>query len=364
MTKKPLMFNFLQKLDYRDVLRNNTNPLDLIDKLKIGDVRNNQVSPKVLILTKRMDIESDLIGIQLLKNGIDYVKINEEDIPLDFGAEFRIGKKNRVLLKLGNKEIITENIKVVLFRYFDLKFLKYLTGIRQFYIEQQWYQLFNCLQTSLRCVWINNPSKTFSAENRLYQLLIAQKNGFIIPDTSITNIPSSGRKFCNELPRKTIAKVLHHHEIIHKEYSYRFPTSVVSAESLSNASGFKYAPMILQERIASREEIRITVVKNKVYPIRITITKNKRKYSDLHKIEEKFLKFEHFNIEKNLEKRCIKLNKEMGLLLSSIDLMVDNKGELYFLEINPIGDWNWLEKHVDLPITDSVSKLILNSLGQ
>ena len=59
------MFNFLQKLDYRDVLRNNTNPLDLLDKLKIGDVRNNQVSPRVLILTKRMDIESDLIGFQL-----------------------------------------------------------------------------------------------------------------------------------------------------------------------------------------------------------------------------------------------------------------------------------------------------------
>ena len=358
------MFNFLQKLDYRDVLRNNTNPLDLLDKLKIGGVTKNQVSPEVLILTKRMDIESDLIGIQLLKNGIDYIKINEEDIPLDFGAEFRIGKKNRVLLKLRNKEIITENIKVVLFRYFDLKFLKYLNGIHQFYIEQQWYQLFNCLQTSLTCLWINNPSKTFSAENRLYQLLVAQKTGFRIPDTSITNISSAGIKFCNERPRKIIAKVLHHHEIIHKEYSYRFPTSMVSADSLSNASGLKYAPLILQDRIASREEIRITVVKNKVFPIRITITKNKGKYSDLHKIEERFLNFEHFTIEKNLEKMCIKLNKQMGLLLSSIDLMVDKKGELYFLEINPIGDWNWLEKHVDLPITDSVSALILNSLGQ
>lgn len=357
------MFNFLQKLNYRDILKNNTNPLDLLDKLNIGDVKKNRVSPQVLILTKRMDIESDLIGIQLLRNGIEYIKINEEDIPLDFGAEFRVGRENSVLLKLRDKEIVTESIKVVLFRYFDLKFLKHLTGIHQIYVEQQWYQLFNCLQASLRCLWINDPNNTFSSENRLHQLLVAQKNGFRIPDTSITNIPSSGIRFCNEYPTKTVAKVLHHHEIIYKEYSYRFPTSIITADSLSNINGLRYAPLILQKRILSREEIRITVVDDKVFPIRITCSKNKRKYySDLHKIEERFLNFENLDIEKNIEKKCIKLNRELGLLLSSIDLMVDNKGELYFLEINPIGDWNWLEKHVDLSITDSVSKLILKSL--
>ncbi|MDQ2685815.1 MAG: hypothetical protein M3Y25_08240, partial [Thermoproteota archaeon] len=63
MTKIPLMFNFLEKLDYKEVLKNNTNPLDLIDKLNIGKRTNDEVSPKVLILTKKLDIESDLLGI-------------------------------------------------------------------------------------------------------------------------------------------------------------------------------------------------------------------------------------------------------------------------------------------------------------
>lgn len=362
MTKRPLMFNFLQKLDYKDVLRKSTNPLDLIDKLNIGQARNNKVSPKVLILTKRSDIESDLIGIQLLKNGIDYIKINEEDIPLDLGVEFRVGNKNGVLLKLRNKQIIIDNVKVVLFRYFDLKFLKYLTGIRQMYFEQQWYQIFKCLQTSLKCQWINNPKNTFDSENRLYQLLVAQKTGFRIPDTSITNIPSSGIKFSNQHSKRIVAKVLHHHEIIYKEYSHRFPTSIVSTDYLSESNELKYAPVILQERIAISEEIRITVINRRVFPVRITTNKYKSDYSDLHKVEEKFLNFEHFEIEKNVAKMCINLNRQLGLLVSSIDLLVDKKGETHFLEINPIGDWNWLEKHVNLPITDSVSKLISSFL--
>ena len=61
------MFNFLEKLDYKEVLKYNTNPLDLFDKLNIGKRTNDEVSQKVLMLTKRFDIESDLLGIQLLK---------------------------------------------------------------------------------------------------------------------------------------------------------------------------------------------------------------------------------------------------------------------------------------------------------
>ena len=62
--------------------------------------------PKVLILTKKTDIESDLVGIKFLKNGIDYVKITEEDIPLNFHIEFKIGSFNDPsVLHLGNKKI-------------------------------------------------------------------------------------------------------------------------------------------------------------------------------------------------------------------------------------------------------------------
>lgn len=362
MTNRPLMFNFLQKLDYKDVLRRNTNPLELLDKLNINETRRNQVTPKVLILTKKQDLEADLIGIKLLKDGIEYIKINEEDIPLDFGVEFRVGNKKEILLKLRDKEISVENIKVVLFRYFDPKFLKYLDGLHQIFFEQQWYQVFNCLQTSLKCQWINDPKNTFESENRLYQLLVAQEIGLKIPDTSITNIPLSGIKFFDQCSKGIIAKVLHHHEIIYEEYSHRFPTSVINSNHLLESDELKYAPVILQERIDISEEIRITVVNQGVYPVRITASKYKNNYSDLHKIEERFLNFEQIGLEKNLEKLCINLNREMGLLLSSIDLVVNKKGEIYFLEINPIGDWNWLEKHVDLGITDSVSELISSFL--
>jgi hypothetical protein len=52
------------------------------------------------------------------------------------------------------------------------------------------------------------------------------------------------------------------------------------------------------------------------------------------------------------------MNNLLGLEVSSLDFIVDINGEICFLEVNPIGDWNWLEKHLKLSITETVTKLI------
>jgi len=238
---------------------NNTNPLELIERLNISKKGNSSTSPKVLILTKKIDIESDLLGIQFLKNGIDYVKITEEDIPIDFHFEFKIGKFNESVLHIGNRKIIPDEIKIVLFRYFDLKFLNYYSGgVYQMYFAQQWYQAFNCLSIGLDALWINNPQRTFDAENRLNQLLSAQKIGFSIPETLITNEMKAAKKFFKRFRKSTIVKVLHHHEIYLNQRSYRFLTNNIETSHLSKFDELTYAPVIFQKKIKNSSEIRVT----------------------------------------------------------------------------------------------------------
>ena len=72
--------------------------------------------------------------------------------------------------------------------------------------------------------------------------------------------------------------------------------------------------------------------------------------------------FEEINLGKKMEKLCIRLNRELGLLVSSIDFVQSKNGELFFLEINPIGDWNWIEKHTNLPITKSMFDFVTGLL--
>lgn len=355
----------MEKLNYKRILMNNTNPLELIERLNISKKGNSSTSPKVLILTKKMDIESDLLGIQCLKNGIDYVKITEEDIPLNFHIEFKIGKFNDSMLHLGKRKFNIDEIKIVLFRYFDPKFLNYYSGsVYQMYFAQQWYQAFNCLLIALDSIWINNPQRTFESENRLNQLLSAQRLGFSIPETLITNEMEAAKKFFKRFPKSTIVKVLHHHEIFLNQKSYRFLTNNIETSHLSKFNELTYAPVIFQKKIENDSEIRVTVINDKAFSCKISTIKEKRNFSDLHKIKEKELIFSEISLDKKIEKLCIKLNRKLGLLVSSIDFVQGKNGELLFLEINPIGDWNWIEKHTNLPITKSMFDFVNDLLNK
>ncbi len=365
MSSQPFVFNFLEKINYERILTNNTNPLELIERLNISKKGNSHISPKVLILTKKIDIESDLLGIQFLKNGIDYIKITEEDIPLNFHLEFKIGKFNNSLLRLGNRKFNPNEIKIVLFRYFDPKFLNYYPGVvSQMYFAQQWHQAFNCLPIAINALWINDPQRTFDSENRLNQLLAAQRLGFSIPETLITNEMEAANKFFKRFRRSTVVKVLHHHEIYLNQRSYRFLTNNIEARHLSKFNTLTYAPVIFQKKIENDSEIRVTVVNDKTFSCKISTIKEKCNFSDLHKIKEKELIFSEINLGKKMEKLCIKLNKKLGLLVSSIDFVQAQNGELYFLEINPIGDWNWIEKHTNLPITKSMFDFVNELLSK
>ena len=69
-------------------------------------------------------------------------------------------------------------------------------------------------QLLLDALWINNPQRTFESENRLNQLVPAQRLRFSIPETLITNQKwRQCKRFFKRFPKSTIVKVLHHHEI-------------------------------------------------------------------------------------------------------------------------------------------------------
>ena len=54
------------------------------------------------------------------------------------------------------------------------------------------------------------------------------------------------------------------------------------------------------------------------------------------------------------------LNLEYG----AIDLIKDRNGNYIFLEINPAGEWAWLENDLGLPISDSFIKLFYRTMNE
>jgi hypothetical protein len=58
--------------------------------------------------------------------------------------------------------------------------------------------------------------------------------------------------------------------------------------------------------------------------------------------------------------QCLALVQALDLRFGAIELIVTPNNEYVFLEINPTGQYQWLEALTDLPITDSIVELLIN----
>jgi D-alanine-D-alanine ligase-like ATP-grasp enzyme len=55
-----------------------------------------------------------------------------------------------------------------------------------------------------------------------------------------------------------------------------------------------------------------------------------------------------------IELFCLEMLRELGLQFGAFDFIVDKEGELYFLEVNPNGQWYWLEDMAGVLISDAI----------
>jgi glutathione synthase/RimK-type ligase-like ATP-grasp enzyme len=48
----------------------------------------------------------------------------------------------------------------------------------------------------------------------------------------------------------------------------------------------------------------------------------------------------------------------LGLRFGAIDFILTPEGRYIFLEINPNGEWSWIDAAADLPITETICNLL------
>jgi len=53
-------------------------------------------------------------------------------------------------------------------------------------------------------------------------------------------------------------------------------------------------------------------------------------------------------------KACIALTQNLGLRFGALDFVLDPVGQLWFLEINPNGQWAWIETRTGHPIAAAI----------
>jgi hypothetical protein len=205
---------------------------------------------------------------------------------------------------------------------------------------------------TLEPFWINHPTRDEEAARKVYQLRVAQDRGLSIPDTCITNDPGQARSFAARHGTD---------QVIYKAFSgteqaWR-ETRLLKQEELGFLDKVKFAPVIFQEYIPADRDLRITVIDDLVFACAIDTGHTSYRY-DFRMVMEA-AEMAAFELPEELKARLVDYVRHLGLIYGAIDMRLTPAGAYVFLEINPSGQWLFVEQRTGLPITEALVDLML-----
>lgn len=115
------------------------------------------------------------------------------------------------------------------------------------------------------------------------------------------------------------------------------------------------APVIIQERLIPKTDIRVTVVGDFVFAV--TITEGGRGVDRDWRLEKDNVVYTPVSLPSEVETRCRRLVAELGLKFGALDLAF-HEGRYYFLEINPTGEWAWLLRDAGTKIDEAIGEAL------
>ncbi|HEX3184813.1 MAG TPA: hypothetical protein VHQ94_08445 [Pyrinomonadaceae bacterium] len=200
------------------------------------------------------------------------------------------------------------------------------------------------------------------AENKQLQLQVAGELGLDIPRTLTTNDPSAVRTFVASGESGLITKMLSSFAIYEEGKELVVFTNEVKPEDLADLSGLRLCPATFQELLPKSLEIRATVVGRRVMSAAVDSQVSARATHDWRRDGVNMVQdWRPYQLPLEIEEKLLRLMAYFSLNYGAIDIILTPDGKHVFLELNPGGEFFWLERSPGLPISDAIADLLLRS---
>ena len=229
---------------------------------------------------------------------------------------------------------------------------------RKYALDECWNMLKALWNGMNWALWVNEPSKIREANHKWHQSFIAREFGFLYPQTLITNNPYEARLFCKMFDHAIVKPVFTSHFESSDGWKMIY-TNPISFDDM-RINDLELAPATFQEYIPKKIELRVTVVDKKVFACAIESQANEKTKDDWRHYDLDHTPHYPFNLPDYIKEMCIKIVNYYGLKFGAIDLILTPKDEYYFLELNPNGQWAWIENITGLPIFSAIIDLLFS----
>jgi len=217
-------------------------------------------------------------------------------------------------------------------------------------------------------IWLNNPKAINHARRKTYQMEIARRVGFLVPATIITNVPDEARAFVRSCRNGAITKAIYNEIVETGSRQYTLSTTRVGEDQLGNLHLIRRLPAFFQEFIRKRFEVRLTVVGTSVFAMKIELDlPDNADHADWRPRPELYPKqqFSVFEPSGALKDKCLRMMNILDLSFGAFDFVCGRDSDaLYFLELNPNGEWYGVEQETGLPISRAIAEFLATNLEE
>jgi glutathione synthase/RimK-type ligase-like ATP-grasp enzyme len=197
---------------------------------------------------------------------------------------------------------------------------------------------------------VNDPFRDQAAGLKLLQLSAAGPVGLRLPETLVTSDPGAAQAFLGRFPPGEVV-----HKAVHASPGDWRRTCRVGPADLAELDALRMAPVILQERIPG-VDVRVTVVGDSLFAAEIDARSSSS--PDDYRGHEAECRMEACPLPAAEERALRALVRELGLHFAAADFRRRDDGAWFFLELNPAGQWLFVEERTRQPITEALAALL------
>lgn len=309
----------------------------------------------VLIISTTVDIATDAVVLELERRGQPFLRINTDAYPYDERATLRLGSAETTL-DVSGRPVTPRSVWYRRMRSAarpeDVE-----PGIHRYCLGEA--------QTLMRGLGhitsprvMSQPAAVFRAENKIVQLTVARSLGIRIPDSCISNDPNHVASFIKAHDR-VICKPLRSGWFEDSQGEWSIYTTEITPEMLAGLDAVSLAPAIFQKLVPKSCDLRVTIVGDRIFAAEIDSQSEEASKVDWRRTTNPNLPHSICTLPDVLENKLLLLMRELELEFGAIDLVRTPENDYFFLEVNPNGQWLWLDDQLDLGITAEVASWLV-----
>jgi hypothetical protein len=312
----------------------------------------------LLVVTTRDDLTADLVVVELRRRRAPYLRFNTEDYPTAVSVRWR--PDGKTTLTVGGRAYDAVDFHTVWYRRPVPPVLpERLDPDLRAWARDESQEALDGIWRTLPARWVNHPDAEALAECKPEQLRTARRLGFTVPPTLVTNDKAAADQFIATHAR-VVCKPLYEGLVTRAGQNHIFWTTSLTDLPKSDVGDFGPEPYLLQAEVEKEADVRVTVIGERVFAV--AIRKPQGAPVDWRRMSLDELRHDVIALPDEVAALCLSLVRHYGLSFGAIDLALTNGGYEFF-ELNPNGEWAWLEDETGLALCTSLVDLLLNSNG-